>query len=456
MPETKRDTSERWPKYWAGAIETASREALRAHQERKLRPLVAWLYERCRYWRDVFDREGAKPGDIRALEDLARLPYVSKKLYGANMDANPPYGDFLCYPEEEIHRMGAIVYRTTGTTGRQRCFINTHEGFQLFGDQGIRNMWQAGLRPGDSVMATFPMSLWGAAWGFYYASRKANITFLPGGPPYDTATRLDLIAEYRPSAIVTTPSYALVLAAAARERGVDLTRCGIRTVIISGEPYPPSRRRKIEEEWGVPRRAIEFAGITEGGPLYQGCECEEQAGMHLYEDMAIFEIVEIGGTRPVGPGELGELVLTTLDQRVMGVSFHYRSGDIVTYTDAPCGCGRTLRRIDGIRGRTDDMVKIRGINIFASAIEEMIRQVPALSDDFMLVIDRQGEMDQVTVEVEPAEGVESHQHATLRLRLEELLRRQLTIRIPVKIVGRKSLPRFELKARRWKDNRPRS
>lgn len=446
--------TDEFPTYWAGPIETASREELRRHQEQKLRPLVDWIYARCRYWRDVFDEIGARPQDIRTLEDLARLPYVNKRLYSRNMDLRPPYGDFLCYPEEEIHRQGAMVYRTTGTTGKQRWFINTHEGFELFGDQGVRNLWQAGVRPGATIMATFPMSLWGAAWGFYYASRKANMTFLPAGPPYDTRARLDIIADYRPAAIITTPSYALTLATAARDCGFDLKSCGVKTLLISGEPYPPSRRRRIEEDWGIPGGAIEFAGITEGGPMYLAGECRHQAGMHLYEDMIITEIVEVGGTRPVAAGELGELVCTTLDQRVMGTSFHYRTGDLVAYTDEPCACGRTLRRISGIQGRADDMVKIRGVNIFASAIEDVIRKVPALSDDFMLVIERRNNSDEVTVEVEPVAGVEAAQGDGLRSELEERLRRLLSIRIPVRIADRGSLPRFELKARRWKDNRP--
>lgn len=443
------------PQYWAGPIETASRDELRAWQEERLAPLVDWLFERCPFWRRTFDEVGARPGDVRKIEDLARLPYLTKAIYAENMDAHPPYGEFLCYPEDEIHRMGAILYRTTGTTGRQRWFINTHEGYQHFGDQGLRALWCAGIRPGDVVMSTLPLSLWSAGWGFYYGCRKAGMTFLSAGPPYDTRMRLDLIMDYRPAAVLLTPSYALTLARTAEESGLDVASAGVRALVMGGEPFPPARRRKIEELWRIPGGARDFSGITEGGPLYMGSECDAQEGMHVFEDEAIFDVIEIGGVAPVAPGELGELVFTALHQRVMGTSFHYRTGDMVRYTDEPCGCGRTHRRLlNGIEGRVDDMVKVRGVNVFASAVEEIIRKLPALADDFMLILERGAAGDEVTVEVEPAAELESGRYEETAQALEAELRRAMAIRIPARIAAPGSLPRFELKAQRWIDRRP--
>jgi phenylacetate-CoA ligase len=444
------------PEYLAGNIETASRDELREYQEKKLRPLVDWMYGNCKFWKDKFDDAGAKPQDITTLEHLAKLPYVSKREYAINMDDRPPYGDFLCYPEEEINKCGAILYRTTGTTGKQRWFINTHEGFQHFGNQGLRNLWYAGVRPGDKIMMTLPLSLWSAGWGFYYGCRSANITYIPGGPPYDSRSRLDIISDYRPACVVITPSYALSLASTAKEHGVDLTKCGIKSLLIAGEPFPESRRKKIEDAWGLTHGAIEFAGITEGGPLYMACECSHRVGMHLYEDQAIFEILEVGGSKPVSAGQIGELVFTTLDQRVMGTSFHYRTGDLVCATDERCSCGRTFRRINGIQGRIDDMVKVRGVNIFPSAIEDILRKVSGLSDDFMLVLEHVNNADLVTIEVEPATNLEPEAAAALTTQLEDEVRRVLSIRLPVRLVPRKSLPRFELKANRWSDRRQKS
>jgi phenylacetate-CoA ligase len=354
-----------------------------------------------------------------------------------------------------VHKKGAIVYRTTGTTGKAREFINTHEGFGHFGEQGVRNLWMAGVRPGDFAMGTFPMSLWGAGWGYYYGCRNAGITFLAGGPPYDTRARLEIIFDYHPAAILLTPSYALTLARAAEEAGLDLRKSGVRALIMGGEPFPESRRRKIEEQWGIPGGARDFSGITEGGPIYMGAECEAQDGMHFHEDFAVLEVVKIGGTDPVPPGELGEMVFTALDQRVMGISFHYRTGDVVQYTDAPCKCGRTSRRFK-IEGRVDDMVKVRGINIFPSSVEELIRKIPELSGDFMLVLERPEDSDQVTVHVEPVQDLPNGRREEARADLEDRLRRTLTIRVPVALVEPGSLPRFELKAKRWVDRRPKS
>ena len=446
--------TEEHPLYWAGSIETASRDELRAYQEKRLAPLVDWLGERCPFWRHKFEEIGVRPGDVRTLEDLASLPYITKPIYAENMDAKPPYGDFLCYPEPEVHDMGAILYRTTGTTGKQRWFINTLEGYQHFANQAIRNLWCAGIRPGDIVMSILPLSLWSAGWGFSYACQTAKMTYLPAGPPYDTRMRLDLIRDYRPAAICLTPSYALTLARAAEEIDFDIKSSGVRALIMGGEPFPESRRQKIEEQWGIPGGARDFSGITEGGPFYMGSECDAQKGEHLYEDEAIFEFVEIGGTEPVGPGELCELIFTHLHQRVMGTSFHYRTGDIVRYTEEPCSCGRTHRRINGIEGRVDDMVKIRGINVFPSAIEEIIRHVPGLADDFILILEQGSAGDEVTVEVEPEPDVESDQYDERGAELAAELRRALTIRIPVRIAEPGSLPRFEVKAQRWVDRRP--
>lgn len=445
----------RYPKYRGGDIETASSKELRAYQEKKLRPLVDWLYARCPFWRKRFEERGVLPEGIRTLEDLSALPYITKAIYAAEMDASPPYGEFLCYPLEDILRKGAIVYRTTGTTGKAREFVNTHEGFSYFGEQGVRNLWLAGVRPGDFVMGTFPMSLWAAGWGYYYGCRASGITFLAGGPPYDTRMRLEIIFDYHPAAIMLTPSYALTLARAAEEHGLDLRKSGVRALIMGGESFPESRRRKIEEQWGIAGGARDFAGITEGGPIYLGAECEAQEGMHLHEDFSIFEVVKIGGTEPVGPGELGEMVFTSLDQRVMGISFHYRTGDVVRYTDDPCRCGRTSRRFR-IEGRVDDMVKVRGINIFPSAIEDLIRKIPELSDDFMLLLERDNDADQVTVQVETVPGLPASRHEDVRGQLEERIRRTLTIRVPVVLAQPGCLPRFELKAKRWIDRRPKA
>ena len=174
--------------YWDGWLETATREELKALQERKLQAQVEWVFHRSPYWHERLREAGLSPRDIRTVEDLAQVPFLDKKAF-LEETASPPYGHFLCYPLEEIERQGAIVYRTTGTTGRQGQFINTYEGWQLYGDEGIRLLWSGGMRPGDYILNTFPYSMWAAGWGFQFAARKAGFILLAGVPPLDTSMR---------------------------------------------------------------------------------------------------------------------------------------------------------------------------------------------------------------------------------------------------------------------------
>src|SRR5207302_3985520 len=207
---------------------------------------------RSRFWARRFEEAGVKPEAVRRPADLYGLPTLDKARYMAALEADDAgYGGLLCGDLEEIKRSGAIVYRSTGTTGRQARFINTHDGFQVFGDQGARLILEAGAQPGDFVMITFPLSFWAAGWGFYYGSRRLPATLIPAGAPADGLLRLQLIKEYRPAVVVLTPSYALTLGRQARAEGFDLAGFGVRGLLLGGETFPETRRQKIEELWGV-------------------------------------------------------------------------------------------------------------------------------------------------------------------------------------------------------------
>ncbi len=424
-------------------------------QVRKLRELVAYLEEHSPYWRDAFAEVGFTSHGVTATEDLLRAPWLDKGRYLAEMEADPPYGGLLTAPLEAVEEDGAIIYHTTGTSGRQGRFVNTATGFEFYGEDVARVVATSGIEPGERVMACFPFSLWALGWGVHYASRQLPFTLVPGGVPVHRELRFELLQRYRPAAVILTPSFALQLGKLAAEDGFDLAALGVRCVLVSGETFAEARRQDIERMWGCPGGVRSFYGLSEGGPMLAGVECERQDGMHLFEDRAIHQFwqpdTEEAGL--VAPGELGEYTFTNLDQRTLATWFNFRTRDSATYTDEPCPCGRPGRRM-WIHDRLDDMRKIRGINVFASGVEALIREIPTLAEEFQLVL-TEDEFDRVTltVEAEAKEGLDPAGLAADAQALREKLQTSFGLRMEVDVQSYGSLPRWELKARRWQDRR---
>ena len=432
-----------------------SKEAGRSRREieriqSELLPQAMAAAARSPYWARRFKEVGTDPDKVRIPADLYRLPTLDKRLYMAALDADgPTYGGFLCQDLEAIKQAGAIIYRSTGTTGKQARFINTHAGFQVFGDQGAQLLTEAGAGPGDFVMITFPLSFWAAGWGIYYGSRALPATLIPAGAPADGLLRLNLIAEYRPSVVVLTPSYALTLGRQAEAEGFDLRSCGVRGLLLGGEVFPDTRRKKIEDLWNVPGRTRNFYGISEGGPLF-AVECEAQDGLHLFEDDQVHQFWQADRDEPAREGELGEHVFTALRQRAMATWLNFRTRDAAVYSDEPCRCGRTTRRM-WVKERLDDMVKVKAVNIFASGVEEILHGVDHVGEEFLLIVDRIDDRDTVTLQIEVlptggreavVRGVSKRMHAALGITLK------------IDPVEPGTLPKTELKARRWLDRRP--
>lgn len=436
----------------ASPLEAASRSEVNAHQNRALAEAVRWIGSRSPYWQARFSEHGTSAEAILTTDDLYAAPTLTKKHYMDALQAQPPYGGFLCQDLNAVLREGAIVYRTTGTSGMQGSFINTHEGFQLFGDEYARPVWEAGARPGDFVMVGFPLALWAAGWGLYYACRRIGANFLPAGAPADTLSRLRLLQDYRPTVVVFTPSYAVTLGRAARDEGINLADLGLKGLVLTGEIYPPKKRELIEDLWGAEGRTRNAYGISEGGPLMAGFECSEQDGLHLVEDRAVHQFWQPGGDSPAKEGELAEYVFTNLDQRVMATWFNFRTRDGAIYSDEPCRCGRKSRRM-WVKERLDDMVKIKGVNIFASGVEDVLRRIPGIGDEFRLVIERVDEHDRVTLEFEREPTAEEDAQKLAAVAGKEL-RSVLGINLILSPLEFGSLPRTELKARRWDDRRP--
>jgi phenylacetate-CoA ligase len=416
------------------ALESLSRERLRALQWQKLERLVA----------EVLAPGGGNPflrrkwaaaglgsaGDLRGWEDFPRLPFTAKAELVSDQAATPPFGTNLTYPLERYVR----VHQTSGTSGQPIRWLDTQESW----DWWIR-CWgfvlrAAGLTAADRVFFPFSFGLFIGFWAGFEGARALGALTIPGGGQ-DSPTRLAWIESLGATALVCTPSYALHLVEIARERGVDLRRLGVRTTVHAGEPGAgiPAVRARIEAGWGA--KAFDHAGMTEMGAF--GYECLAQAGLHVNETEFVAEVID-----PVtgAPAREGELVLTNLG-RVGSPVIRYRTGDRVRLAEAPCPCGRTFVRLEGgILGRLDDMLIVRGVNVFPSAIEGIVRRYPAI-DEFQIEVFRDGALDEVCVLLEATDSV-------LCRSVQEAFRVDLGIRLEVRAVPPRTLPRHELKARR--------
>jgi phenylacetate-CoA ligase len=413
------------------ALETLDEAARRAHQLRRLRTLVEATHGANPFWTARWQAAGlGGGGDLRDLDDLRRLPLTSKRELAEDQQAHPIFGTNLTYPLERYVR----VHQTSGTTGAPLRWLDTEESWAWWARCWGFVLAGAGVGPGDRAFFPFSFGLFVGFWAGFEGARALGALAIPGGGQ-DSAARLAAVETLGATVLVCTPSYALHLLQVARERGIDPARLPVRVTVHAGEPGAgiPAVRARIEEGWGA--RAFDHAGMTEMGAY--GYECEAQAGLHVNESEFIAEVID---PRTGTPADEGELVLTNLG-RLGSPLVRYRTGDRVRRASASCPCGRTFARLDGgILGRLDDMLIVRGVNVFPSAIEAIVRRFAV--EEFQIEVFREGELDEVRVLVE-IDGGESSAH-----RVQEALRTGLGLRLPVMPVGAGSLPRFELKARR--------
>jgi phenylacetate-CoA ligase len=416
------------------ALETLSRERLRELQWRKLQALVAEVLAPGAgnpFLRRKWAAAGlGGAGDLRGWEDFARLPLTAKAEFVADQAATPPFGTNLTYPVERYVR----VHQTSGTSGRPIRWLDTQESWDWWIHCWGFVLRAAGLTAADRIFFPFSFGLFIGFWAGFEGARALGALTIPGGGQ-DSPTRLAWMESLGATALVCTPSYALHLVEIARERGMDLRRLGVRTTVHAGEPGAgiPAVRARIEAGWGA--NAFDHAGMTEMGAF--GYECLAQAGLHVNETEFIAEVIDpVTGVR----ASEGELVLTNLG-RVGSPAIRYRTGDRVRLAEGRCACGRTFARLEGgILGRLDDMLIVRGVNVFPSAIEDIVRRHPEI-DEFQIEVFRDGALDEVCVLLEAADAV-------LCRSVQEAFRVSLGIRLEVRAVPPRTLPRHELKARR--------
>jgi phenylacetate-CoA ligase len=413
------------------ALETLDPARLRAHQWQRLQALAQALVGVNPFWTAKLRAAGlVSAADLRGWDDFTRLPLSAKAEVVADQAAHELFGSNLTYPLERYVR----VHQTSGTSGAPLRWLDTQESWDWWARCWGFVLAAAGVRRGDRIFFPFSFGLFVGFWAGFEGARALGALAIPGGGQ-DSPSRLAAMQTLHATALVCTPSYALHLLQVARERGLAPAKLPVRVTVHAGEPGAgiPAVRARLEAGWGA--RAFDHAGMTEMGAY--GYECEAQAGLHVNESEFIAEVID--PATGVAAAE-GELVLTNLG-RLGSPLIRYRTGDRVRLASSPCACGRTfLRLAGGILGRLDDMLIVRGVNVFPSAIEAIVRRFPV--EEFQIEVFRAGELDEVRVLVEVDGGDEAAR------RVQEALRTGIGIRLEVACVAPGSLPRFELKARR--------
>ncbi|MFV1969553.1 MAG: phenylacetate--CoA ligase family protein [Acidimicrobiia bacterium] len=419
-------------------IETLPRERLRTLQETKLAAVVTSTYGSNRFVTEKFDEAGATAGDVRTLEDLVGLPFTTKdELMAAQseglLSTNCTFGE-AAYTR---------IHQTSGTTGPPLRVFDTAESWDWWGHCWGFVLAGAGVTAQDRLFVPFSFGPFIGFWAALGGAEKVGALMIPGGGR-TSSQRLRLMAEMGATAMTCTPTYALRLAEVARDEGFDLSTIPMQITVHAGEPGAgiPATKARIEEQWGA--RCYDHAGASEVGA--HSFECQAQpGGTHAIDSEFIVEVVDPASGRAVAPGEQGELVITNLG-RVGFPVIRYRTGDVVRVDDAPCPCGRTFTRFaGGVIGRADDMVVVRGVNIYPAAVENLLLLHEAV-DEFRVTITRDREMAAILIEIECRAGADVEETARTVGRVFEA---SLGLRPQVATVPRGSLPRFELKARRF-------
>lgn len=419
-------------------LETAARELIETHQLARLQVGFQRILPRNSFYaRKFLQYQDALT--LEHLQDFSNLPFTTKYELVEDQTMNPPFGNNLTYPLSHYVRL----HQTSGTTGHPLKVLDTQESWDWWADCWTTVYEGAGVTREDIIYLAFSFGPFIGFWSAYEGAKRLGALTVPGGG-MDSLQRLRAMQEVGATVLVCTPSYALRLAEVAQEHGLDLNSFVIRTTIHAGEPGASiaATRQRIEQLWHA--RAYDHAGMTEMGAY--GFSCSEQQGIHVNEGEFLAEIISPATGLHVQPGEVGELVLTNLG-RWGYPALRYRTGDLVRHGGYACGCGRSFLHLPGgVLGRVDDMLIVRGINIYPSALSDILHRFPEVQE-YRIIVTRPENMDEITLQVEcPLELVP---------RIEEELHLSLSLRVPIEAVDTGSLPRFEMKAKRVEDRRSR-
>ena len=426
------------------ARECAPREEVRALQLEKLKAQVAWTYDRVAWYRERMDALGVAPGDIRSLDDVRKLPFTDKSVLRDTF----PYGLFAVPLDEVVE-----LHASSGTTGKPIVVgYNAHD-MDVWSDCIARLAQMAGVVPGDRVQMAFGYGMFTGGFGLHYGCQKLGCMMIPAGSG-NTERHIAMIGDYGTTVLIATPSYALHVCEVGERMGFDWESSTLRVGLFGGEPCPPGLKAEIEERMHIV--CTDNYGLTEVmGPGVSG-ECLAARDMqHIAEDHFLWEVVDPETGEPVGEGEMGELVLTPLDKQAIPV-LRYRTHDLTRVVCEPCACGRTSARMQKVRARCDDMLIIRGTNVFPSQVEDVLSGIRGVTPHYRIVVETANGLDRMTVHVElkPEAFSDSFEEMEgLRRAIEEKLKGVLLVGVRVKLVEPGGIERTTGKAKHVEDLR---
>lgn len=428
---------------WNEKIECASRDEMRIIQSERLRDTVRRIYHNVPYYRGKMQELGLTPADIQDIEDIRKLPFTKK----TDLRDNYPFGLFTV-PMSEIVRLHA----SSGTTGKPTVVGYTRKDIQMWAEVVTRSLCMAGVHRNDIVQIAYGYGLFTGGLGIHYGSENLGASVIPisGG---NTTKQIQLMEDFGSSVLCCTPSYALNIAEVMKERNVDKKNLKLRVGIFGAEPWSEAMRREIESKLGI--KAIDIYGLSEIVGPGVSCECEHQAGMHINEDHFYPEIIDPETLQPVAEGEIGELVFSTITKEGIPL-LRYRTRDLTRLIYDKCECGRTLVRMEKCKGRSDDMLIIRGVNVFPSQVESVLLEISEVEPHYVLIVDREGTLDMMTVMVEVQEQFfsdEVKKLQELRMKITRKIESVLGISVNIKLVEPKTIERTAGKAQRVIDNR---
>lgn len=429
--------------YYQPDIETMSRKDLEALQLERLQALVKRVYQKIPFYKESFDKAGIKPEDIKSLADLTKLPFTVKQ----DMRDAYPFGLFAV-PRKDVVR----VHCSSGTTGTATVVGYTQKDLENWGDCFARALYGAGCGPDSTLQIAYGYGLFTGGLGAHNGGERAGCTVLPMSTG-NTKRQVRLMKDFDVDCLCCTPSYALNIAEVAQEEGYDVHEFPIHAGILGAEPCSEATRAEIEQKMGI--QVYDIYGLSEVMGPGVACECEKQHGLHVCEDQFIIEILDPKTLQPVPDGEWGEVVFTTLCKECSPL-VRYRTRDISRILVGECECGRTFRRMDRIAGRTDDMMILRGVNVFPSQIEEEIVSFPEIAPQYQLILTTKGTLDHAELRVETVPEFpfdEIRRLEKLKKDLQKALKENLQIAVDVKIVEPKTIERAEGKAKRIIDMR---